>query len=59
MTAPDVLIQRWTSPEGQDVLRRVLDDLRNDGGLNLPGILEVLPHTAEVRDGLDLRYAPL
>lgn len=58
-TPSERLIERWATPEGRLVLEEVLRDLHQEGGLNMPAILERLDHTAEVRDGLDLRFAPL
>lgn len=59
VTSSDRLETRWSTPLGRQVLQRVLQDLRTEGGLSLPAILEELEGTAEVRDGLDLRFVPL
>lgn len=59
MTSSERLETRWSTPVGRQVLQRVLQDLRNEGGLSLPAILEELEGTSEVRDGLDLRFVPL
>lgn len=59
MTSSERLETRWSTPLGRQVLQRVLQDLRTEGGLSLPAILEELEGTAEVRDGLDLRFVPL
>ena len=59
VTPSERLIERWATPEGRLVLEEVLRDLHQEGGLNMPAILERLEYTAEVRDGLDLRFAPL
>ena len=56
---PEQLEARWANPRGQDVIQRVLIDLREEGGLNLPAILSELGGAEEVPSGLDLRYAPL
>lgn len=56
---PEQLETRWVTPLGRDVLARVIADLHEEGGLNLPAILAELEGSDEVQDGLDLRYAPL
>jgi len=56
---PEQLEARWGSPRGQDIIQRLLIDLREEGGLNLPAILSELEGSQEVANGLDLRYAPL
>ena len=56
---PEQLEARWANPRGQDVIQRVLIDLREEGGLNLPAILSEVGGAEEVPSGLDLRYAPL
>ncbi len=59
VTSSERLETRWSTPLGRQVLQRVLQDLRTEGGLSLPAILEELEGTSEVRDGLDLRFVPL
>lgn len=59
VTSSERLETRWSTTLGRQVLQRVLQDLRTEGGLSLPAILEELEGTAEVRDGLDLRFVPL
>lgn len=59
MSSSDRLETRWSTPIGRQVLQRVLQDLRTEGGLSLPAILAELEGTSEVRDGLDLRFVPL
>jgi uncharacterized protein YjbI with pentapeptide repeats len=59
VSPPERLETRWSTPTGRQVLQRVLQDLRAEGGLNLPAILEDLDGTNEVRDGLDLRFVPM
>ena len=56
---PEQLETRWVTAQGRAVLQRVLADLHDEGSLNLPAILSELEGTAEVANGLDLRYAPL
>jgi hypothetical protein len=56
---PEQLETRWVTPLGRDILARVVADLHEEGGLNLPAILSELEGSDEIEDGLDLRYAPL
>ena len=56
---PEQLETRWVTAQGREILQRVIADLHDEGGLNLPAILGELEGTPEIQDGLDLRYAPL